>query len=632
MKYMNRLLIFLITVLFASPALAAGPFTSKELNDLYFGETLYHAYQGEWFDAITRVDTELKLIYSLDKPDIAPLYGHIGRLKLKVSDFEFAYRMHQHDGRAVKTTIEGNVGASVRNGAIYRLARIYSRKGQPVIAMQTLDRIRGEIPARLDDELPFLRARVLIDNDRFDEAVTILSGLQEVKSLTGFAQFNLGIALIRDGKEQQGRQWLDRAGQIDANDPVTAAIRDKANLFLGEKLLNEKDYEAAKQAYNRVRLAGPFSNRALLGSGWADADRDHFDLALAPWSLLAKGEITDSAVQEAMLAVPYAYAKLGIYSNAALLYGQALEVFSAETTKLDTSIKSIEKGTFLAALMRAELRQDADWVVNLRALPEAPETYYLIDLMASHDFQQSLKNYLDLDELRRKLERWQNDLEAFAEIIALRRAYYEPLLPEIDRVFQNLNVHRRLRRKQRDRVRVQMKTMLVTPRPDALVTAGERITRERLARLEQILTVEGRASDPVAAARLKRLRGLLVWAVQTGYNQRFNETRSHLHALNQEIDLLAQQYTSFVRTRKSAIQSYQGYDETIRLQQVQVEESLSKVRELMDEQGSRIEIMAINELSWRRDRLEELQVEARFAMADSYDRASQTKKRKGGQP
>jgi len=40
-------------------------------------------------------------------------------------------------------------------------------------------------------------------------------------------------------------------------------------------------------------------------------------------------------------------------------------------------------------------------VIRLRSLPDAPETYYLMELMASHDFQTALANYLDLEDLRR---------------------------------------------------------------------------------------------------------------------------------------------------------------------------------------------------------------------------------------
>jgi hypothetical protein len=42
----------------------------------------------------------------------------------------------------------------------------------------------------------------------------------------------------------------------------------------------------------------------------------------------------------------------------------------------------------------------------------------------------------------------------------------------------------------------------------------------------------------------------------------------------------------------------------------------------MAKQGRQLETMAINELDLRRKRLEEYQIKARFALAESYDRAT----------
>ncbi|NIW25563.1 MAG: hypothetical protein GWN29_13900, partial [Gammaproteobacteria bacterium] len=61
----------------------------------------------------------------------------------------------------------------------------------------------------------------------------------------------------------------------------------------------------------RVRLEGPFSNKALLGVGWADAERGDYRAALSPWLELRQRNIIDPAVQESLLAVPYAFSQLG---------------------------------------------------------------------------------------------------------------------------------------------------------------------------------------------------------------------------------------------------------------------------------------------------------------------------------
>ncbi len=625
---MSRLILILVCLLLATSSLAANTYTSNGLKDVYFGEALYHAFQGDWFQSIARLDTELGEHRGLDEPALDTLYYHINQAEFGVGDFELGYRMHLRAGRTITAVIEGNVEEPVRNEAIYRLARLYFQKDQSENALYALERIRGTIPATISDDLEFLRGQILMANGRFVEAARIFKGLQSAKSLEGFASYNLGIALLKEGKEQDGRESLDRSGQILSDTPATLAIKDKSNLVLGYKLLDEKSVENARLVLERVRLSGPFSNRALLGSGWADASQGRFDRALVPWSILTQREVTDPAVQEAMLAVPYAYGKLNVHGRAAVMYGKALEAFGQQVDKLSASIKSVREGKFLQALTREELKQDADWVVKLRNLPDAPETYYLLELMASHDFQESLKNYLDLDELQKKLAMWERDLDAFEDIIQKRRAYYQPLLPEIDREFRKLDSQMRLRLEQRDRIEKRLHAMLVAPRPDYLATAEERIISEGIGRVEQALAAKGAAVPAEVKDRIRRLRGMLLWNIETEYDQRLTDAYKDLRDLNVVVERLQKQYNAFVRTRQAATQSYEGYEEVIRRQRILIAAAKEKVTVLTARQGNMLEAMAVNELTKRRDRLEQFQINARFAIADSYDRATKAQKQK----
>ncbi len=626
---MKRLAVLSTILMFAAPSASAGASAPKELKDLHFGEALYEAYQGDWFDAISRLDAELMQHYRVDEPGRDSLHHHVDQAEFDVGDFELAYRMHRRAGRAFKAVIEGNVAEPVRNEAIFRLARLYFQKDRPMDARDAVESIGGAVPPEIRDDLDFLRAQIHMANGRFADAGRVLMDLQAARGLEGFAGYNLGIALIKDGKELEGRQCLDRAGRIGGDDELTQAIRDKANLVLGFKLYREKDYEGAKAVLDRVRMDGPFSNRALLASGWADAFQGRFERALVPWSVLVTREATDAPVQEAMIAVPYAYGKLGANSRAAVMYGSALEKFDAEVRRIEASVGSIREGNFLRALTREELKQDADWVVKLRALPRTPETYYLLDLMASHDFQESLKNYLDLEQLRRRLEAWNGDLDAFEELIGRRRAYYQPLLPAVDREFRRLDSQMRLRLSQRDRIERRLAAMLVVPRPDYLATAGERVVGERIALIERELAAGGTAAPAAVAARIRRLRGVLHWNVSTEYDSRFTEALKHLRDLNREVDLLKRRYASFVRTRQAATQSYEGYEDAIRRQRSLIGSARGTVAALMERQGRMLENMAVNELTLRRERLAEFQTKARFAIADSYDRATRAKSREG---
>ena len=351
----------------------------EELQDLYFGEALFEAFQGDWFEAIARLDAELGQVDQLDQPELDSLYEHLGQAKFAIGDFELAYRMHHRAGRALKSVIEANVAESIKNEALYRLARIYFQKGQSLNALHAINRITGTLPDRLVDDETFLRGQVFLAVGRNTEAAEQFERLLNSPTLQGYASYNLGIALMRDGRDDEGRHYLDVTGTINTEDTATLAIKDKANLVLGYKLLEDDRPDAAQQVLERVRLDEAFSNRALLGWGWADVAQGRYERSLVPWTLLAERQVTDAAVQEAKLALPYSYGKLQRFGKASMLYGDALAMFGHEVDRLTDSIASIREGKFLAALVREELKQDPQWVVKLRNLPESPETFYLLE-------------------------------------------------------------------------------------------------------------------------------------------------------------------------------------------------------------------------------------------------------------
>jgi tetratricopeptide (TPR) repeat protein len=298
---------FALSVLLSAAAAMGG-----ELRDLHYGEALYYAHQERYFEALERLDVEVALHHGVDEPALDSLAPHIDDAEFGLGDFELRYRMHQRAGRAIRAVLEGNVPEPVRNDAAYRLARIHFQKNQPAEALRVLDRIEGEIPQSIRDDVVFLRANVLLALGRPAEAVKPLRRLQGAEGLAAFSAFNLGIALHRDGRASEAIERLDQAGQVRGDDPATRALRDKANLLLGTLLFEASEFERAERVYDRVRLDGPFSNQALLRAGWADASAQRYERALVPWTLLAEREPTDAAVQEALLALPFAYSRLDV--------------------------------------------------------------------------------------------------------------------------------------------------------------------------------------------------------------------------------------------------------------------------------------------------------------------------------
>jgi len=603
--------------------LATSPSRSDELKDLYFGEALYYAHQGYYFEALERLDTEVKQYGELDEPELDTLYYHINDAEFSLGDFELRYRMHHRAGRAITAVLEGAVDEIIRNDAAYRLARIHFQKNQMEDATRALERIDGKVPESIRDDIEFLQANIYLAQGRPADSIGVLKGLQDSEGFGSFATYNLGIAYLQDGQRQSALDQLERAGQFVTEDPAELAIRDKSNLVLGTILLEDGEYDEAMPYLNRVRLDGPFSNQALLSAGWASMSNDKIERAVVPWRILADREVTDSATQEAMLALPYAYGKLNVHGRAAISYGHALDSFGIEVDKLNVSIERIREGRFLQALIREEIRKDKDWVIRLRSLPETPETYYLMELLATHDFQTGLQNYLDLADLRRKLLTWQASFDSFDDMVDIRHDHYEPLLPDVDKQFRALDSRMRLRIEQHKMLVKRRDDLLTTPRPEFLATPEEQAILARIEHIESRLLESGTPANPSLTRRIRRLKGALTWTLETEYHERLTNFDRNLRGLDEAMAVVEKQYHQYVRARQAATHSYEGYATPIGRLRASVANSVEQVDLLMSRQGRLLEVVAIKELAARRSRLESYRDKARFALAASYDRATQ---------
>ncbi|MDH4233707.1 MAG: hypothetical protein OEV15_01035, partial [Gallionella sp.] len=335
----------------------------------------------------------------------------------------------------------------------------------------------------------------------------------------------------------------------------------------------------AKKYLDRVRLNGPFSNKALLASGWASVAMNKYENALATWSTLSRRNANDEPVQESKLGIPYAYGKLNLPGKAALYYSKAIEGYEQQLTRLDASIKSVREGKFLQAIQRDELRQEENLIARIKLLPDTPETYHLLELMASSDFRGSLYNYLDLGDLLVKLESWDQNLQSYEELVSLRRQYYGRVLPDIDKQFLVLDA--------------KLKSLLLRRKNlDGILMGGPAKVQRK---------DENKLADAGNSAA---------------------EANQHHRQLDEDIRNLVKNQASTASLRQFVTQDYQGYDDQIRQIKTRVHDARQKVGALMARQGKLLETITIDELDQRRKRLREHQANATFALAESYERAS----------
>jgi tetratricopeptide (TPR) repeat protein len=385
------------------------------VQDPQYGEVLFYFYQEDYFPALVRL---------LAAKEQERLTHHADEAELLLGGMYLSYGHHLEAAEIFERLLADNVDADIRDRTWFFLAKIWYQRGYLDKAQEALSYIQGDLPEHIQREALMLDAQILLDAGEYDVAIAKLQNWNGRTEWASYAKFNIGVALVRSGRVDAAAKLLNDLGDMDPFNEELTSLRDKANLALGYALLQDGQPYAAKSPLQRVRLEGPFSNKALLGVGWADAEMDNYDRALVPWMELRGRDLLDSAVQESMLAIPYAMAKLDSISQAADHYLNAIEAFYEESNRLDRTIDHIESGEFFDEFIANDPLDSTGWYWRLEELPEGPEARYLFHLLATHEFQEGLKNYRDLSYLYRNLDTWQQNIDVYANMLETRLEAY----------------------------------------------------------------------------------------------------------------------------------------------------------------------------------------------------------------
>lgn len=582
-----------------------------EIKDLHYGDVLFYFYQDDYFAAITRLLAARQLNRVPNHRDEAELL--LGGLYLSLGE-------HVEAGRIFQELLATNAPTPVRNRAWYYLAKVWYQRGYLQESERALGQISGALDGRLDAERYMLLAQVLMLQGRYDDAITALNAYKGPPDWTAYSKFNLGVALVRKDRLNEAVPLLTSVGTLESQSEEMLSLRDKANLALGFALLQGQRPVEAKPALQRVRLEGAFSSKALLGVGWAEAQAGEFQKALVPWMALHDRNLLDAAVQESYLAVPYAFTKLQANGQAAEYYNTAIQSFDAETKRIDDSIAQIRDGKLLDRILGEEKKDTVGWFWQLKNLPDAPESRYLYEMLAGNEFQEGLKNYRDLDYMRRNIDGWRDTVAAFDDMLVTRGAAYAERLPKADALMQSTDLNALTQK----RVDFESRLNEIDKSVDfaALGTPEEQKTWARLKRIEEFLAAHPDDPDVVDMREKHRLmKGVLIWRMSESFKARLWNQRRSVKELESNLKE-TQKRALLVEQARKAVPSDSGtYGKRVADLRARMDDLQAKLSEASERQNRFLQAIAVQTLEGQKQRIATYQVQARFALASIYDRA-----------
>ncbi|HJV70649.1 hypothetical protein [Ideonella sp.] len=648
---------------------ADAPAPDHTIKAPHYGDALFYFFQDRPFPALTALMVS----------------QHFGRLPQHEDEAEvlrggllLGYGLHREAGEIFARLIERGAEPAVRDRAWYYLAKIRYQRGSLAEAADALSRIEHPLPGVLEDERSLLDGQVRLALGDPASAAEVLRALLArppaaetpkapkgavaatpaepprrsifsrlggwlldavtfnwgrepelpVSTAPAYARFNLGVALIRSGDVEGGKKLLDEIGRSPMHNEELRALRDQANVALGFAALTQDDPEGAAKVLERVRLQGNYSNKALLGFGWAAAAQKKPTQALVPWMELASRDPSDAAVLEARIAVPYALAEAGAYGQALARYQEAIGAYDQEGKALDESIAAIRAGKLVEGLLARNPAEDMGWFLPLDELPEMPHPGHLAPLIAQHEFQEAFKNYRDLIFLGNNLTGWQDRLSIYGDMLDHRRKAFTERLPQTRSRASELRVDGLQR--QRDALAAEFQAAEAAADGLAFANAEQRVQQAKLDAARALLAqggeaVKGEVDLAEVDERLRRLSGALTWQLAQDLPARRWEAEKGLRDTDARLLEARQHDASLAAAEKDEPARFGHFAQRLAELDARIKALQPRVAALSAEQQQALQDAAVAALKQQQERLVGYTNQARYAVAQLYDRATQRK-------
>jgi tetratricopeptide (TPR) repeat protein len=386
-----------------------------EVKDLKYGAVLFEFYQQKYFETLVEYD------YAAARGGI---HNHGNYPELLKGGVSLSYGLDLQAKEIFSKLIAEQTSEEVRNRAWYYLAKMLYLRGDVDRAAATLANIRGAMPHDIDQEYRYLAALINIKLGYFDEAKSISRSFDDDSPYAPFLYFNLGVAFGKQKHYTRAVADLKRAAAYADGSDELDRLADRAHMAMAYLYAAEKDFPDASAEIGQVSTTGVFSNRALLGSGWASVNSGSYREALVPLSVLEQRSIAIPEVQEAVLLVPHVYEQLGLPGRAAEGFIDAYDRYGSALEQLNRAKETLKDADVLELFVRNldQMLGESDWFGAAPSASLNALSPFLLELMSDHSFQSVLKDLRDLYAIRNNLNSWKRKQGDFEVIIESRSA------------------------------------------------------------------------------------------------------------------------------------------------------------------------------------------------------------------
>jgi len=492
---------------------AVGDELPQRASDPAYGVALYEYYQGNAFEALTRLN-----VASAE----GGIDGHGDHPALVEGGLMLSYGMTHEAGALFRELLDENaaVAPGTRNQAWFYLGKVFYLEQDSIAARDALERVDDELLQDESDELYhewlYLRGQLALSGTAGTSGETVdelIDSLPESSPWRAYLHYNQAVGMLSEGQTEEAMDALasldSLLGELPEFEPPLAnemsALRERVKLSIGRLHLSRGDFAGAMASLEQIALDGVFSDQALFDYAVAASREGRAGLALQALNTLQQRPLFTPWLQQVPYARGFLFEQMDRQQQALQAYREAASHYQSLSTRLSDEREQLTEARLIEALrfvregdspgqpgsMDAEMVRpepgettvltDAYGRVKVR-----PGDYSLAGLLATESFQLSLRDLHELYRLRDSLGQWQTQLESFDIMLETRAQQREQRIRETRDALDALNADQWLARQAEYRSAIE--DALAREDLRFFMTQEQHELADRLAQVEKTLS------------------------------------------------------------------------------------------------------------------------------------------------
>lgn len=610
MAAVSNRLFFLLALCLIAGSVDARKEKLTTVKDLRYGVALYWYYQGDYMNALS------ELLVAKERGGIV---GHGDNPEIMEGGFSLGFGMERHASEIFQRLLSENRSKDSQDAAWFFMSKLRYLREDYAGSQAALDKVRDKPAAAIREDVYAHRINLAIRQNQLDVAEQLIRKRNPGDEWMPYINYNMGAAYARNQSFNDSIEYFRRLSKVEYPTDELRALYDKAMTSGGYAYLLSGQYQEAIDEFSKVRLTSALSNRALLGYGWAAAEQERFEEALKPWTYLAESSLIDENSQEALIAVPYAYEKLGSKALALQGFQRAEQGFLEEMQRLDSVIESMQGRQFLNALS-IERSEGMDWLKHVRDNQVSPQLSYLAELFSREDFQGVVQELRDLLAIQQDMYDWQNKLTFYADLMVEREQGRSEKAEDL--AARDLTIQIKQMKAKRKQLAQKIERIAASRDYFALANEDEKDLVDRVLRAKKSIELL-RETDPFideTEEAIRRYYGILYWEASENFSDRMWRAVKTLNRLDDTLATVTRNHEKVEYIIDNA-QDLAPMNARIRDGQGRVEIELARIELAIDVTSDKLRDQTLAVLNNQKRRLNHYIAQSRLSIARLYDQS-----------